>query len=88
MSLLNKRIAFTPEEAISQRVARRQSEKKLKGIYVWRCPRCGHEEYGGATAVNVVNVSKDGEKRIIRIPRRCPRCGSNMIKFNPYKKRR
>ena len=85
MSLLSRDIAFKPGEAVSARTDKRQSEKKMKGMYIWKCPSCGLEEYGGRTAVVVNFKNEEGKMVERRIPRQCPNCGCNMVKTNPYK---
>jgi hypothetical protein len=79
------KIAFKPEDAIPSRTERKMIEKaeKRNRLYKFVCPSCKHVEFGGPTTIILKNVDPITKKESIlgHIPRRCPECGGNMVKY-------
>lgn len=80
------RIAFKPEDAISERTERKMIEKaeKKNKVYKFICPSCKHVEFGGPTTILIKNIDPITKKESIlgHIRRRCSKCGENMVKYN------
>jgi rubrerythrin len=79
------KIAFKPEDAISERTERKMIEKaeKRNRLYKFVCPSCKHVEFGGPTTIVLKNVDPvTGKESILgHVHRRCPECGTNMVKY-------
>jgi len=90
---LSSNIAFKPEDAVSERTARKIDEmrQKTSKIYAFECTNsaCRHVElgFGGQTStVKLYTKYKDGRlKPLVTEHRRCTRCGAHMIKKNIIK---
>jgi transcription elongation factor Elf1 len=74
------KIAFRVEEAVESRAEMRRRLKRKEHKFV--CPNCGYVVFGGSTATFIRNVDPVTKKESVlgRIHRRCPECGTNMIK--------
>jgi len=78
------KIAFRVEDAMSrtERKMREMAEKKDR-LYKFVCPSCKHVEFGGPTTVVLKNIDPGTGKESVlgHVPRRCPECGTNMVKY-------
>lgn len=73
------KVAFRVEEAVESRAEMRREKKRKE--YKFVCPSCGYTEYGGKVATFIKNVDPVTKKETLgRIHKRCPQCGTNMVK--------